>query len=162
MPVPVVEASRVNVTLETEWDRHYEEKFMRRYMSVLPEGMRYFRMPQYSVVDYMIARNYEVRYMMELKIRKETVEKVKSYGGLMLKHRKIVELNALQDAAKTEIWIVFAFDNGEGEVLVTRPNTILDLPLEAPPRRRNYRGLATDEDPVCYLDWDVHLTRWRM
>lgn len=152
----------MNVTLETEWDRHYEEKFMRRYMSNLPDDMRYFRMPQFSVVDFVITRAYEVRYMLELKIRKETLEKVQSYGGLMLKHRKIVELNTLQEAAKTEIWIVFAFNNGEGEVLAAKPNNLLDLPLEAPPRRRNYRGLATDEEPVCYLDWDTHLTRWRM
>ena len=157
-----MEGHGVNVTLETEQDRIFEEKFMQRYMLNLPDDMEFYRMPQYSVVDYILTRADVVRYMLELKIRKEPLAKVKSYGGLMLKHRKIVELNALQDAAKVEIWIVFAFDNGTGEVLAAQPHKLLDLPLEDPPRRRNYRGLATDEEPVCYLDWDHHLTQWRM
>jgi len=152
----------MNVTLETEKDREFEEAFMQRYMLNLPDDMEFFRMPQFSVVDYILTRGDVVRYMLELKIRKETLAKVKSYGGLMLKHRKIVELNTLQDAAKTEIGIVFAFDNGKGEVLAAQPHKLLDLPLEDPPRRRNYRGLTTDEEPVCYLDWDRHLTQWRM
>ena len=152
----------MNVKLETEWDRHYEEAFMRRFMTDAPADHKHFRMPPYSVVDYVLTRGDTIRSFMELKIRKEPMLQVQSYGGLMLKHRKITDLNDLREATKTEVWIVFAFDNGTGEVLAAKPENLLDLPLEDPPRRRNYRGLATDEEPVCYLDWDRHLTRWRM
>lgn len=134
---------------------------MVRFMKGMPPDTQAFRTPQYSVVDYVITRGHQVRSMLELKIRKEPLTKVKSYGGLMLKHRKIVELSALQDAMRAEVWVVFAFDNGTGEVLAAKPAQLLDLPLEDPPRRRNYRGLATDEEPVCYLDWDTHLTQWK-
>lgn len=152
----------MNVILETEWDRHYEEAFMRRFMSAAPTDHRCYRMPKFSIVDYVITRGDSVRSMLELKIRKEPMEQVKGYGGLMLKHRKITELAALAESAKTEIWVVFAFNKGTGDVLAAKPHQLTDLPLEQPPRRRNYRGLATDEEPVCYLDWDRHLTRWRM
>lgn len=152
----------MTVKLETEWDRHYEEAFMRRFMASAPIDHRCFRMPDYSVVDYALTREANIRSFMELKIRKEPMQQVMSYGGLMLKHRKITDLNALREATKTEVWVVFVFDNGEGEVLAAKPEQLLDLPLEDPPRRRNHRGLATDEEPVCYLDWDRHLTRWRM
>ena len=152
----------MNVVLETEWDRHYEEAFMRRFMSAAPEGHGCYRMPKFSIVDYVVTRGDSVRSMLELKIRKEPMEQVKGYGGLMLKHRKITELAALAESAKTDVWVVFAFDNGTGDVLAAKPQHLTDLPLEDPPRRRNYRGLATDEEPVCYLDWDRHLTRWRM
>ena len=157
-----MERDRLNVKLETEWDRHYEEAFMRRFMSGAPDDHRCFRMPDYSVVDYVLTRGEAVRSFMELKIRKEPMEQVKGYGGLMLKHRKITDLHELSEATKAEVWVVFAFDNGEGDVLAAKPHELIDLPLEDPPRRRNYRGLATDEEPVCYLDWDRHLTRWRM
>lgn len=133
---------------------------MVRFMKAMPADAQAFRMPQYSVVDYMITRGPHVKSFLELKIRKEPLEKVKSYGGLMLKHRKIVELAQLQDTSRAEVWVVFVFDNGIGEILAAKPVNLLDLPLEDPPRRRNYRGLATDEEPVCYLDWDTHLTWW--
>lgn len=157
-----MENTKVNVTLETEWDRYHEDKFMRRFLSIMPVDITYFRMPQYSVCDYVVTNNTEVRYFMELKIRKETAEQVMSYGGLMLKHKKIVELANLADSTKSDVWVVWAFNNGEGDVYAARPKNLLHLPLEDPPRRRNYRGLATDEEPVCYLDWNKDLSRWRM
>lgn len=152
----------VNVTLETERDRMLEQAFMNRFMARLPEDTANHRMPQYSIVDYVITRAGEVRYFLELKIRKETVEQVKTYGGLMLKQRKVLELHQFSEAVKADVWVVFAFANGSGDVLVAQPRHLLNLPPEDPPRRRNYRGLATDEEPVVYLDWSQHLTQWRM
>jgi len=139
-----------------------EDFVIDRFLASQPAGVQAHRMPNYSMVDFAVTKDGRLWNFLELKIRKETVDKVKSYGGLMLKHRKITDLHNLSELTHADIWVVFAFENGHGDVLATRPHTIMNLPLEDPPRRRNYRGLPTDDEPVCYLDWDLHLTRWRM
>jgi hypothetical protein len=148
---------RVNVTLETEKDRILERYVMERIVKHLGPPHQALRMPKYSIVDYAISNGDAVTSQFELKVRKESMTQVRSYGGLMLKHRKIADMQKIAELTRIPTIILFAFDQGKGELLFTQPHQIIDLPPEDPPRRRNYRGLATDEEPVVYIDWDLHL-----
>lgn len=148
------------VTLETEADRAGEQHVIERILGRIGPDFRSIRFPAFSLLDYAIINQHTTVLMLEIKVRKESRQQIQSYGGLMLKHRKISELAALQEALKTPVFVVFAFDNGRGEILATTPSDLTDLPGEAPPRRRNFRGLAADEEPVVYLDWVKHLTPW--
>lgn len=149
----------VSVVLETEVDRVREDYVINRFVGVLGNGTGAHRMPKFSAVDFVLTRGGHAVAGVELKVRKETVEQVKNYGGLILKHRKMSDLLLFADITKMHTYVAFAFDNGLGPILITQPHLLTDLTPEAPPRRRNYRGLATDEELVLYLDWDVHLKR---
>ena len=147
----------VHPTLETETDKFREDGVIDRIVRFMGPPSQAHRLPQFSLADFIITNRGVAVALIELKIRKETVEQIKGYGGLMLKHRKVTDLNALAEMTKMHTFVMFAFENGTGPILVTQPHLIKDLPPEDPPRRRNYRGLATDEEPVVYLDWDQHL-----
>jgi hypothetical protein len=126
-----------------------------RFLSVLPARSSAFRMPAFSGVDYLVCEADEAVGALEIKVRRESLETVRGYGGLMLKHRKIAEASAFESFTRLPVRFVFAFDNGAGPILVTAPERVAHHPPEPPPRRREFRGLACDEEPVIFLDWDA-------
>lgn len=147
------------VILETDTDRGLERRTIERILSIAQPGTKALQMPALSAVDYLLLRDDTATMALEIKTRKESVEQIRSYGGLMLKHRKAVELQTIGTLTQLQVLCVFAFDNAEGPILICDPSTLTDLEPAPPPRRRNYRGLACDEELVLYLDWDRHLMR---
>jgi hypothetical protein len=149
----------VNAILETALDRDREELTIMRITH--RTGSQAHRLPSFSVADYMITGENTVKSFVELKIRKETEEQVRSYGGIMFKHKKLQALQQLSALTNTPVIIVFAFENGTGTIRGAAASKIPNYTPETPPRRRNYRGLPTDEEPVIYLDWEKDLPyRW--
>jgi len=146
------------VTLETSSDREVELKTMTRVRDLCPDTT-FTRFPDKSVVDFALIRGGEVVHLIEVKTRKEQASVVKGYGGLILKQKKREELHALSEAMKVPVSVVFSFSNAEGEMWRTIPLGDIDAEPVAPPRRRNYRDLACDEDLVLFLDWDRHIER---
>ena len=149
----------MNITLETELDRQREQTVINRITQ--KEGVEAHRMPQYSVADYIITSNGKLSSVIELKIRKQTEQEVRTYGGVMFKHTKLLKLQTLKTLINAPVVILFAFENGEGPIYGCDVTRIPDYPPQRPPRRRNYRGLPTDEEHVIYLDWEKDLIyRW--
>lgn len=148
------------VILETDADRSLERRTIERLMITMWYDSRPVQMPPLSAIDYIIEVDGRARLGLEIKTRKESVDQIRSYGGLMLKHRKLVELQTIGNLLQLPINCVFAFDNAEGQIHIAYPDKLTGLEPQAPPRRRNYRGLACDEEPVVYLDWKTHL--WRV
>lgn len=148
------------VILETDNDRSLERRTIERLMITMWYDSRPVQMPPLSAIDYIIEVDGRARLGLEIKTRKESVDQIRSYGGLMLKHRKLVELQTIGNLLQLPINCVFAFDNAEGQIHIAYPDKLTGLEPQAPPRRRNYRGLACDEEPVVYLDWKTHL--WRV
>ena len=138
------------VTLETLSDREVELRTMMRVRDLCPDTT-FTRFPDKSVVDFALIRG--------VKTRKEEANVVKGYGGLILKQKKREELHALSEAMNVPASVVFSFSNAEGEMWRTIPLVDIDAEPVAPPRRRNDRGLACDEDLVLFLDWDRHIER---
>ena len=150
----------MGVILETDADRALEARTMERIMANSREGAASVKLPPLAAIDYVVSVDGVVVAGIEIKTRKETMEKIKSYGGLMLKHRKVVELNSLSDILQAPMIVAFAFENGEGPVLFATTKDLTDLEPTAPPPRRNFRGLACDDEFVIFLDWDKHLIRF--
>ena len=148
------------IILETDADRSLERRTIDRLMITMWYESRPVQMPPLSAIDYIIEVDGRARVGIEIKTRKESVDQIRSYGGLMLKHRKLVELQTIGNLLQLPIECVFAFDNAEGQIHIAYPDQLTGLEPQAPPRRRNYRGLACDEEPVVYLDWKTHL--WRV
>jgi hypothetical protein len=115
-------------------------------------------MPQLSCVDYMLARNGQARALIEIKSRKGTADSVRAFGGLILKERKHEELAAIARLMRLRAVVVFAFENGYGDLYSYDTDNTEGLIATVPPRRNNFRGLPCDEELVFMLDWDDHLT----
>lgn len=147
----------MSIVLETAADRQLEEKAISRVVQNARSGTKAYRMNDFSCVDYMLTLNGEITAAVEIKTRKESVEQIKSYGGLILKHRKLIELHNLHRMLRVPCVVAFAFENAEGPIAICLAYSILDLEPKDPPKRRNFRGLECDEEPVVYLDWDKHL-----
>lgn len=145
--------------LETDRDRSVEEFVMERMMRDLDIHARAIRLPRMAACDFLLDFGSEIRTAIEIKTRKEPMETIQGYGGLMLKHRKLTEMQALGRMLALDVVIIFAFENGTGPILEAQPGKIHDVEPVTPPPRRNYRGLACDEEPVVYLDWARHLRR---
>lgn len=150
----------MGVILETDADRALENRTMQRILDASESAATAVKLPALSAIDYLVAVEGVVVAGIEIKTRKETMEKIQSYGGLMLKHRKITELNSLGEFLQAPMIVAFAFENGEGPVLFAGTKQLETLEPVAPPPRRNYRGLACDDEPVVFLDWDKHLLRY--
>lgn len=148
----------MSVTLETNVDKILEHRVIER-IEAANWSMQAIEMPPFSVVDYCLTRAGDICALLEVKVRKPTIETVKGYGGLMLKERKITELNQLSDLLRLPSFVAFAFEQGEGPILLCDVRRLTGLPAVEPPERRNYRGLECDQDPVVMLDWDKHLSR---
>lgn len=149
----------MSAILETEKDRAAEETVINRLMRLLPDNARSIKAPRLSFLDYLIEQNGEVTAAIEIKTRKQRPEDIRRYGGLMLKERKLLELQQIASLMNVPTYIAFAFEAGFGDVLMAEPAKITNLEAVTPPPRRNYRGLACDLDPVVYLDWDTHLRK---
>jgi hypothetical protein len=149
----------VSVVLQTEKDRIVEERAMNRIIAARGECWS-VRFPEFSLVDYLIGGpdDHTVALaLLEIKARKESASQVRSYGGLMLKHRKVKELADIEESLKTPVFAVFPFEDGFGDIYFARPSDLLHKKPKDPPIRRNYRGLACDEEPVVYLDWGTEV-----
>lgn len=149
----------MGVVLETDRDRQIEEHVMKRVLTEHKVQARAIRLPRMSAIDFMLDYDGDIRFGIEIKSRKESADQVRGYGGLMLKHRKLLETQELARMLALPTWVLFAFENGNGSILACDVSKIHDMTPETPPARRNYRGLACDEEPVVYLDWSKHLQR---
>ena len=149
----------VGVRLETSADMMLEARTIQRLLTIASDGTTADRLPPMSAVDFILIRGGTATGLIEVKTRKENLERIKSYGGLMLKHKKLTELQTLSSLMNIPTFVVFAFENAEGPLLVCDPTKITDPVPGPPPVRRNFRGLACDEDPVVFLDWEKDLRR---
>jgi len=132
---------------------------MERLLTIATDGTYAGRLPSMSAVDFVLIKEGNATGLIEVKTRKETLEQIKSYGGLMLKHKKLIELQALSSLMNITTFVVFAFENAEGPLLICDPMKIRNLEPLPPPVRRNFRGLECDLDLVVFLDWDKDLRR---
>lgn len=146
------------IVLETDTDRGLERTAIDRIIASVPPGVHAIPLPPMSAIDYMLARD-TITAGIEIKTRKETVEQVRGYGGLMLKHRKLVEMQQIATLLRAPCYVAFCFENARGPILILDVSTVTDPTPHTPPPRRNFRGLACDEEPVVYLDWDLDLRR---
>lgn len=140
-------------TLETAADRSVEELVVERLLGLYNPGTQFLRLPPFSVCDYAVSENGSVIEFVEIKARKEPHFTVRTYGGLMLKKFKADDLSELARLTNTPVNVVFAFGNGSGAFFQTDPTTLTGRKAVLPPVRRNYRGLAADNDLVYMLDW---------
>lgn len=147
--------------LETDRDRQIEELVMRRVIEELKVQARAIRLPRLSAIDFVLEYEDGIRFGIEIKSRKESADQVRAYGGLMLKHRKLLEMQELARLLAMDTFVIFAFENGGGGIFACDTMKIRDVTPKTPPVRRNYRGLACDEEPVIYLDWEADLQRLR-
>lgn len=148
----------MGVTLETSVDRVVEERVVDRLLPLYEPGTQFHRLPSFSKCDYVVTHDGSVVEFVEIKARKEPHFAVRKYGGLMLKGYKIDDLTSLQHLTETPVNVVFAFGNGNGAFYQAAPASLGTRPRVLPPVRRNYRGLAADDDLVVMLDWDKDLT----
>jgi len=141
--------------LETELDQKLERRAIERFTRWYDYNA--IKLPELSAMDYLIADGENIIAGIEIKTRKETPEQIKEYGKLILKWRKYQELDAIGELLNIPTYVLFAFENSEGELaLLHIPTLALCNPKpEDPPVRRNFRGLACDEEPVIYFDWDL-------
>lgn len=142
----------MNITLETDLDRSYERRVVERLRSVDTTPLQYVSMPAYSAVDYLrVDENSRLVDFIEVKTRKESAEQVRTYGGLLLKQRKLEELQAIASMTRVPARVVFAFNNAEGAILAA---DVSHIQFKTPVLTgRRDRGLATDEEPVVLLNW---------
>lgn len=145
-----------NVVLETDLDRVVENYVLGRLLPLHDDGVEYVKTPDMSACDYLVKHGRLVE-LVEIKTRKETAYAVRKYGGLILKQRKAEEMATLGRLLNVPATVVFAFGNGHGAIYQMEATKALSLTPEIPPVRRNYRGLACDEEPVYFLDWDHDL-----
>lgn len=143
--------------VETQLDQEAEERTMRRLLALMPYGTTQVRAPELSFVDRFMVQDGRLRAAIEVKTRKQTDTEVRAYGGLMLKHRKLLELQHIADLMQIPTYVVYAFSSGHGAIYTADVTTLTNLQPQEPPRRRNYRGLACDLEEVVYLDWANHL-----
>lgn len=145
-----------HVVLETDLDREVENYVLSRLLPLHDDGVEYIKTPDMSACDYLV-KDGRLAELVEIKTRKEPAYSVRKYGGLILKQRKAEEMATLGRLLNVPATVVFAFGNGRGSIYQIEASRALDLPAEAPPVRRNYRGLSCDEEPVYFLDWDRDL-----
>jgi hypothetical protein len=143
--------------LETSKDEKAERVSIRRLLG-LASHYQALKMPQLSCVDYILTKNGQAKALIEIKSRKSTAESVRAFGGLILKERKHEELAAIAKLLRLRAVVLFAFENGYGDLYSYDTENKEGLVATVPPRRNNYRGLPCDEELVFMLDWDQHLT----
>ena len=115
------------------------------------------KMPDLSAIDYFMADADKLVAGIEIKTRKESPEQIKQYGKLILKWRKYQELKQISELMQVPTFVLFAFENAEGKLGLLDIRHLTNPQPETPPVRRNYRGLACDEEPVIYVDWELLL-----
>lgn len=149
----------MSVVLETALDRDVEQYTVQRLLQFYGPTAQFQRMPPMSFCDYVVTEDGRVVEFVEIKTRKEPHWTVRSYGGLILKQRKAEEIRTLAEMSGVVTNVVFAFGNGRGAYFQINALDTAHLEPVTPPRRRNYRGLACDEEAVYLLDWDRDIER---
>ena len=139
-----------DVVLQTATDEERERVVIRRIE--LATGWAGHRLGRFSRADYVMTSGGNVVCVLELKIRKESPQTVRGYGPLWLKERKRDDLLQIAELLRVDVWVVFAFNNGTGPMGIV--NARVDGPVVIPARRRNFRDLATDQEPVIEVGWD--------
>jgi hypothetical protein len=142
--------------LETPADRLLQYKTIYRLEEIYPQ-FTFIEMPERALMDYLVVYECRATMFLEIKTRKESMAQIKNYGGLMLKQRKIAEALNLATALQVQSYFLWTFEDGDGTIVRANAKDLIKLEGHEPPRRRNYRGLACDSEPVVYLDWDRHL-----
>lgn len=141
------------IILETTKDSDLEQLAIERLAKAY--NLTTIKMPQFSAIDYITQGRIVAG--VEIKTRKETPQQIREYGKPILKWRKYEELLTLSELMKMNVYVLFAFENAQGEMFTLSIKELAKtnpLPKD-PPIRRNYRGLACDEEPVIYFDWDL-------
>lgn len=141
--------------LETELDQKLERRAIERLTHCYDYTA--IKLPDLSPMDYLIADGPEIIAGVEIKTRKESPEQIRQYGKLILKWRKYQELHVLGELLNIPTYVLFAFENSEGQLSMLKIETLAQTnpKPQDPPVRRNYRGLACDEEPVIYFDWSL-------
>lgn len=142
----------VTTYLETAADRVVEGKVIERLTRHHAGTLTFHPFPTLSACDYItINSEGRVNSFVEIKSRANSPEDIEKFGGLLLKHRKVVELHELGALLNTPVEVVFAFDAGDGVLMRASVDDLIYKPLRSTGRRD--RGLATDEEPVVLLNW---------
>ena len=151
----------VLIVLETDADRERERLVIERFVALSEKKLEIMGSTPRSSTDYYLAENSIIVYLVDVKTRKESAEKVMAYpDGLMCRERKVAEFRQLGELLNVRTFLLWGFDNGEGAMFIAEPDHIDGLTGQTPPRRKNYRGEIFDDlESVVYLDWTKHLTR---
>jgi type I site-specific restriction endonuclease len=150
----------VTPILETERDRALERRAIERIVAGSAQAKRALKLPDLSAVDFLLLDEAgKPLAFVEIKTRKESAEQVMGYGGLMLKHRKLSEMQQISALLQVPSHVAFCFENAEGSVWLAEAQRISDVEPVIPPPRRNFRGLPCDDEPVVFLDWAKHMRR---
>lgn len=139
--------------LQTALDAELELRAIQRLSEVYDYCP--IKMPDLSAIDYFMADADKLVAGIEIKTRKESPEQIKQYGKLILKWRKYQELKQISELMQVPTFVLFAFENSEGELSLLDIRHLSDPQPAEPPVRRNYRGLACDAEPVIYFDWEL-------
>lgn len=141
--------------LQTDLDAQLEKRAIDRLSRVYDRTP--IKLPDLSAMDYLLADGDKLVAGIEIKTRKESPDQIKQYGNLILKWRKYEELKLISQILNIPTFVLFAFENAEGELALLNIAHLIDPIAQTPPVRRNYRGLACDEEPVIYFDWNLLL-----
>jgi hypothetical protein len=141
--------------LQTDLDAQLEKRAIDRLSRVYDRTP--IKLPDLSAMDYLLADGDKLVAGIEIKTRKESPEQIKQYGNLILKWRKYEELKLISQILNIPTFVLFAFENAEGELALLNIANLIDPIAQTPPVRRNYRGLACDEEAVIYFDWNLLL-----
>lgn len=147
------------VILETSADRQAESFVANRLEAMWPYQIDLIQAPKMALLDYFVSKSNEITGGLEIRTRKQTAKEIQGYGGLMLKLRKLKDLQHLSLVLNMPIHCIFAFEEGYGDIYSCKVDGVPDLPAQTPPRRRNFRNVQCDLDPVIFLDWDKYLIR---
>lgn len=141
--------------LQTDLDAQLELRAITRLCEIY--DYQPIKLPDLSAIDYLIASEGKIVAGVEIKTRKESPEQIQQYGNLILKWRKYQELHSISELMQIPTYVLFAFNNAEGQLSILNIETLhkTQPQPEDPPRRKNYRGLACDEEPVIYFDWGL-------
>lgn len=143
------------VTLETAHDRIIERNAINHMVAdIVPDGQA-VALNQFSACDYIIADRTAARYAVEVKVRKDNYHWMKQQypEGIFLRQKKIEDLLTIADLLRIEPIVLFAFENGEGDLRYYFPKRAASLRYHVPPPRRNGRNAPGDTAPVAYLNW---------
>lgn len=145
--------------LETEEDRKRQRIVAQRIEAKSTLGTVLVDTEQFDSIDYIGLVDNQMRFLFEIKCRKESAEKIQQYPeGLVVRPRTLQHCRDMAKEFNVRAFIVFAFENGLGELWMTEPARYGELPLHPQKPRRNYRGpLSCDLEPMNYLSWTEHL-----
>lgn len=147
-------------TLHTEKDIRTEEIVINRVVELLGGETKWYRFPPFSFCDYILCSGEDVVMAVEVKVRKESMLELKQYPeGLWLRLDKYEKLKAFAESSTVKTIIVFAFNNGEGDLRFCEPQTLTHIKPFTPKPRLNGRDAPGDFAPVIGLDWDLDLTK---